>query len=76
MAGELFDMGSDDSDRKLDKPKLQGGTPRLRAPQRDQVEMHFWARDEMLDSNQPFPGRSGRPCWPWTWDSGWARSRR
>ena len=43
----------DDSNRKLDKPKLQGGTPRLRRPQRDQVEMQFLALDEMLDSNHP-----------------------
>lgn len=53
MPGELFDLGPDDSDRKLDKPKLQGGTPRLRRPQRDQVEMQFLALDEMLDSNHP-----------------------
>ena len=53
MPGELFDLGPDDSDRKLDKPKLQGSTPRLRRPQRDQVEMQFLALDEMLDSNHP-----------------------
>lgn len=53
MTGELFDLGPEPSDRKSDKPKVQGGAPRLRKPQRDQVEMHFAALDDLLESDHP-----------------------
>jgi transposase len=50
MDSSLFDLGPEE-DRPVQKPEKTGGKPRLRVPQRDQVEMHWLALDELLPAN-------------------------
>jgi transposase len=49
MDSPLFDQGG--KDVPVRKTKRTGGKPRLRVPQRDQVEMHWLALDELLPAN-------------------------
>jgi transposase len=53
MTKELFDRGPDSSARKQDESSGEGGVPRLRVPERHQVEMHFSALDQLLEPDHP-----------------------
>lgn len=50
MAAFLFDKGSSP---EAESPAAWAGKPRLRAPIRDQVEIHCAALDELLEPNHP-----------------------
>jgi transposase len=52
MSEELFDKGPTTPATPA-STEPAGGTPRLRVPQRDQVEMHWRALDEMLEPDHP-----------------------
>ena len=55
MNRSLFDKGEAPCPSPGDVAALQtaGGTPRLRVPQRNQVEMHWASLDELLESDHP-----------------------
>ena len=55
MNPALFDKGESPCPSPGDVAASQGagGIPRLRVPQRDQVEMHWASLDELLDADHP-----------------------
>jgi transposase len=56
MTKELFDQGPAGDEQAGDGPAavaIGGGTPRLRKPQRRQVEMHWQSLDELLEPDHP-----------------------
>jgi transposase len=54
MNPTLFDTdGPPPSPGEVAKTQATGGTPRLRLPQRDQVELHWAALDDLLEPDHP-----------------------
>jgi transposase len=55
MEQTLFDTGEavHPSPGEVAATQTMGGTPRLRVPQRDQIEMHWASLDELLESDHP-----------------------
>lgn len=53
MTKELFDRVPDSSSRKQCESSDEVGVPRLRLPERHQVEMHFSALDQLLEPDHP-----------------------
>jgi len=53
MSKELFDRGESASDRNELRTKSEGGIPRLRKPERHQVEMQFLSLDQLLEPDHP-----------------------
>jgi transposase len=60
MEQVLFDKGeaANPSPGGVAATQMAGGNPRLRVPQRDQVEMHWKSLDELLE-----PGHAARMVW-------------
>jgi transposase len=52
MTTPLFDKGTPDEGNAGSQAPL-GGVPRLRTPQRRQVEMHYLSLDELLEADHP-----------------------
>jgi len=52
-ARELFAEGELPERERAGEPKIVGGTARLRKPQRDQIEMHCAALDDLLPADHP-----------------------
>ena len=53
MADTLFDKGEPEVPEQAAPPAPAAGTPRLRKPFRQQIEMHNASLDELLDSDHP-----------------------
>jgi transposase len=53
MAATLFELGSADEQPQRPAKASAGGTPRLRTPERRQVEMQWLALDELLEPEHP-----------------------
>lgn len=58
MTRALFDKGSPEVPAPVSVEELSTGRPRLRIPQRNQVEMHWLALDELLE-----PEHAARVVW-------------
>jgi transposase len=58
MSQELFDKGSPEVPSTAPIEEKPSGQPRLRIPQRDQIEMHWLALDELLE-----PEHTARIVW-------------